>query len=201
MIGRSPGPAQTLDPSLVEAAVVVCEVGSDSTAGLTSAEAAARLAKEGPNRLVAEAFMPAWRKLLAEFADPLIYLLLVAIAVSFLAWVIEGAEGLPIEAIVIAAIVLANGVLGFLQKCSAERAVAALLRMAAPAAHVLRDGAETAIPADEVVPGDILILGEGDAITPDGRLLVSASLTISESSLTGESTPVLKDTSPQTTPR
>src|SRR5690606_9780950 len=166
---------------------------TDAEHGLTSDEAARRLDEHGPNRLDAKAAVPAWRKLLAQFTDPLIYLLLTAVVVSTIAWWLEGAEGLPIEAIVIAAIVLANGILGFVQERQAEAAVAALQRMAAPTARVVRDGREERIGAEEVVPGDILLIGEGDAVSADGRLLMSASLTVAEASLTGESEAVLKD--------
>jgi len=183
------------DPSLRDAEEVVRHAGTDPTAGLTSDEAASRLARRGPNRLDAKAAVPAWRRLLAQFTDPLIYLLLAAVVVSTVAWAIEGAEGLPIEAIVIAAIVVANGILGFVQERQAEAAVAALQRMAAPTARVVRDGREQRIGAEEVVPGDILVIGEGDAISADGRLLMSASLTVAEASLTGESEAVLKDPS------
>ncbi len=181
------------NPSLVDATEVVRSLGSDVVAGLTSAEAAARLARFGPNRLASAAAVPAWRKLLAQFADPLIYLLLAAVVVSVVAWALEGADGVPIEAIVIAGILVANGVLGFLQERSAERAVAALQGMAAPTARVVRDGHEASVAAEEVVPGDILVLGEGDAVSADGRLVMSASLSVAESSLTGESEAVLKD--------
>ena len=116
--------------------------------------------------------------------------------VSLVAWVLEGGEAAPYDAIVIAAIVLANAVLGYVQEARAEQAVAALQRMAAATAGVLRDGREERIPADEVVPGDVLLLAEGDAVAADGRLLEANSLTVAEASLTGESEPVLKDVAP-----
>jgi P-type Ca2+ transporter type 2C len=99
----------------------------------------------------------------------------------------------PFEAVVIAVIVAANAVLGYVQERKAEQAVAALQRMAAPAATVLRDGAQRRIPAAELVPGDLLVLAEGDAVGADGRLVQVASLSVAEASLTGESEPVLKD--------
>jgi magnesium-transporting ATPase (P-type) len=188
------------DPTLLEASEVVRQLDTDAHAGLTGQEAARRLAVHGPNRLAAAAAVPAWRKLLAQFADPLIYLLLAAIAVSAVAWWLEGAEGLPIEAIVIAAIVLANGVLGFVQERQAERAVAALQRMAAPTARVVRDGAPRHVPADELVPGDVLLLAEGDTVSADARLETTASLMVAEAALTGESEPVLKDPAPLAAP-
>jgi Ca2+-transporting ATPase len=181
------------DPSLVDPGEVLGSLGVDPASGLGSAGAAERLARAGPNRLDPAAQVPAWRKLLAQFADPLIYLLLVAIVISVIAWALEGAQGVPFEVIVIAVIVVANAVLGFVQERKAEQAVAALQRMAAPAATVLRDGAQVPIPAEELVCGDILVLAEGDAVGADGRLVQVASLSVAESSLTGESEPVLKD--------
>ena len=113
--------------------------------------------------------------------------------VSLIAWLLEGGEAAPYDAIVIAAIVLGNAVLGYVQEARAEQAVAALQRLAAATAGVLRDGREERIPAAEVVPGDVLVLVEGDAVAADGRLLEANALTVSEASLTGKSEPVLKD--------
>ena len=164
------------DPSLLDAGEVARRAGTDPTYGLTAAEAFDRLERFGPNRLDPAATVPTWRKLLAQFADPLIYLQLAAIVGSAAAGAIEGAGGLPIEAIVIAAIVLANGVLGFLQERQAEAAVAALQRMAAPMAEVIRDGEPRSVVATELVPGDLLVLEEGNAVSADARLLTSVSL-------------------------
>jgi P-type Ca2+ transporter type 2C len=188
-----PAAAPLADPSLVDAAEVARSLGVDPASGLSSAAAAERLARAGHNRLDPAAQVPTWRKLLAQFADPLIYLLLAAIVISVVAWALEGAHGVPFEAIVIAVIVVANAVLGFVQERKAEQAVAALQRMAAPTAALLRDGRQVRIPAAEIVPGDLLVLGEGDAVGADGRLVQVASLSVAESSLTGESEPVLKD--------
>jgi magnesium-transporting ATPase (P-type) len=186
-------PTDAADPSLVDWSEVASSLGVDPETGLDDDEAAARLARVGPNRLDPAAQVPGWRKFLAQFADPLIYLLLAAILVSVGAWALEGASGVPTEAIVIGVIVVANAVLGFLQERGAEQAVAALQRMAAPTARVLRNGEERAVAAEAVVPGDVLLLGEGDAVSADGRLVHAASLTLAEASLTGESEPVLKD--------
>ena len=176
-----------------EASDVAANLGTDARRGLSAAEAAARLARFGPNRLEAAERVPAWRKFLAQFADPLIYLLLAAVVVSLVAWALEGGEAAPFDAIVIAAIVVANAVLGYVQEARAEQAVAALQRMAAATAGVVRDGREERIPAAEVVPGDVLLLAEGDAVAADGRLVEAASLTVAEAALTGESEAVLKD--------
>jgi magnesium-transporting ATPase (P-type) len=182
------------EPWLADAAEVATQLGTDPSAGLGSTEASARLARVGPNRLEAAAEVPAWRKLLAGFVDPLVLLLLAAVAISLVTWALEGAHGVPFEAVVIGAIVVANAVLGYVQEARAEQAVAALQRMAAATSTVVRDGQERRIPSADVVPGDILLLAEGDAVSADGRLLEAASLTVAEASLTGESEPVLKDT-------
>ena len=175
---------------------VAAELGTDVERGLTAAEAAARLARDGPNQLEAAATVPAWRRFVAQFADPLIYLLLGAVVVSLAAWIIEGREEVPFEVIVISLIVVLNAVLGYVQEARAEQAVAALRRMAAATAGVMRDGREERIPAVEVVPGDVLFLAEGDAVSADGRLVEAASLMVAEASLTGESEAVTKDVAP-----
>jgi Ca2+-transporting ATPase len=181
------------EPWLVDATAVADELGTDPSTGLSSAEAAARLAQVGPNRLEATAPVPAWRKLVAQFVDPLVFLLLAAVAISLVTWALEGATGVPFEAVVISVILLANAVLGYVQEARAEQAVAALQRMAAATSTVVRDGEERRIPSADVVPGDVLVLAEGDAVSADGRLLDAASLTVAEASLTGESEAVLKD--------
>jgi P-type Ca2+ transporter type 2C len=184
------------EPWLDEAGEVARRLGVDPSAGLGAAEAAARLAGAGPNRLETEPPVPAWRKLLQEFVDPLVFLLLAAVAISLVTWVLEGADGVPFEAVVIGVILVANAVLGYVQEARAEHAVAALQRMAAATSAVLRDGQEQRIPAAEVVPGDVLVLGEGDAVSADARVVHSASLTVAEAALTGESEPVLKAPAP-----
>ncbi|HXV33666.1 MAG TPA: cation-translocating P-type ATPase [Gaiellaceae bacterium] len=181
------------EPWRRDAAEVADDLAADSERGLTGADAAARLERFGPNLLEAAEAVPAWRKLLAQFANPLVYLLLGAVAVSLAAWALEGAEGIPYEAVVILAIVVLNAVLGYVQEARAEQAVAALQRMAAATAGVVRDGRELRIPAAEVVPGDLLLLAEGDAVSADARLVEAASLLVAEASLTGESEAVLKD--------
>ena len=184
------------EPWRREAAEVAAELDTDVDAGLTLAKARERLLRYGPNELDAAEDIAGWRKFLGQFADPLIYLLLAAIAVSVVAWAAEGADGMPYEALVIAVIVVLNGVLGYVQETRAEQAVAALQRMAAASATVLRDGREERIAAADVVPGDVLLLAEGDAVSADGRLVEAASLTVAEAALTGESEAVVKDVLP-----
>jgi P-type Ca2+ transporter type 2C len=179
-----------------DVAEVVAELDTDPGAGLTAAEAARRLRRYGRNELEAEKPLPAWRRFLGQFADPLIYLLIAAAVVAIAAWGFEGAEGVPFDAIVILAIIVLNAVLGYVQESRAEEAVSALQRMAAPTAGVRRDRQVQRIPTTELVPGDVLLLAEGDAVSADGRLVEAASLMIAEASLTGESEPVLKDPAP-----
>ena len=164
-----------LDPWRREANEVASELGTDARRGLSPAEAATRLARAGPNRLEAAAAVPAWRKFLAQFTEPLVYLLIAAVGVSLVAWVLEGHREIPFEAIVISVIVVLNAVLGYVQEARAERAVAALQRMTAATAGVVRGGREGRVAAADIVPGDILLLAEGDAIGADARLLEAAS--------------------------
>jgi potassium/sodium efflux P-type ATPase len=140
--------------------------------------------------------VPRWRRFLTHFADPLVYLLLAAVAVSLVVWVVEGVDGVPFEALVILVIVVANAVLGYVQESRAEHAVAALQEMASTHVVVLRDGDELRVPTRDVVPGDVLLLSEGDAVSADGRLFEVATLMVSEASLTGESEPVGKEVAP-----
>ncbi len=180
-------------PWLLGAHEVARLLDTDIERGLTAATAARRLAEHGPNRLAATQPIPGWRKFLGQFRDPLIYLLLVAVVVSVAAWLVEGAESVPFDAIVIALIVFANGLLGYFQEARAEQAVAALQRMAAATATVVRDGGAQPIAATDLVPGDLLLLAEGDAVAADARLFDAASLTVAEASLTGESEAILKE--------
>ncbi|QDQ28966.1 cation-translocating P-type ATPase [Chitinimonas arctica] len=168
-------------------------LGADLANGLTAGEAQRRLAQNGPNELLATPRIATWRRVLSHFQDPLIYLLLGAIVISLTAWVFEGREGWPVDAIVIALIVVLNGVLGHVQEAKAHDAVAALARMNAPAASVVRDGQVQRVQSVELVKGDMLVLAEGDAIAADARLVQAASLRVQESSLTGESEAALKD--------
>ncbi|HWQ13717.1 MAG TPA: cation-translocating P-type ATPase [Roseiflexaceae bacterium] len=185
-----------LPPYRLPAAGVVAALESDARRGLTSAEASVRLARYGPNELPHAPPVPAWRKFLAQFQNPLTILLLVATLISFVAWLIERDTPAPYETIAILAIVALNGVLGFVQEHRAEQAVAALRAMAAPSARVLRDGRQQQVPTAAIVPGDILLLEEGDTIAADARVLESVAMRVSEAALTGESAAVAKDPRP-----
>lgn len=185
--------AQRPDPSTLDSDSVLRQHGANAALGLTSAEASSRLVAHGRNELRGKPAVPAWRRLLSQFLDPLIYLLFVAIAIALGAWALEGFNGWPLDAVVIAAIVLLNGVLGFVQQARAADAVAALARMTAATSTVVRDGLTLRIPSAELVPGDMLVLAEGDAVGADARLIHATSLRVLEASLTGESEAVLKD--------
>ena len=155
--------------------------------GLTSAEAAARLQQYGPNALPEGRGRSVARMLLDQFAD---FMILVLIAAA----VVSGIVGEPSDTIAIFVIVLLNAAIGFTQEWRAERAMAALRRMAAPSARVRRDGAVATLAADGLVPGDVVLLEAGNVVPADLRLIEAAQLRVAEAALTGESQPVEKRT-------
>ena len=160
-----------------------------TAAGLTSAEAAARRARHGPNAQPEPPRRSAWARVGAQLANPLNYLLLGAAAIAV-------ALGEHSDAIVIGAVVVLNAVIGTVQEGRAEEALRALGRITAQAARVARDGGEQMIDARDVVPGDVLVLTAGDAVVADARLLDDRALQVAEAALTGESTPVVKQRAP-----
>jgi len=172
---------------------VVAALGSDARRGLDAREARVRLERFGPNELSAVRPTPAWRRFAAQFQDTLVILLLVATAISVGLWVYEQDAALPYEGLVIFSIVLLNGVLGYVLEARADQALAALRAMSAAKASVIRDGARQSVPATEIVPGDVILVEEGDTVPADARLLRSTALQAAEASLTGESLPVSKD--------
>lgn len=175
---------------------VVAGLGSNAQRGLTAQAVQERLQRYGANELEAEPPVPAWRRLLAQFQDVLVILLLIATAISLGLWVYERDSALPYEGMVIFSIVLLNGILGYVQESRAEQAVAALRAMSAADASVIRDGARQSVAATAIVPGDLILIEEGDTIPADARLLQSTALQTAEAALTGESLPVSKDTQP-----
>jgi len=177
----------------LSAGEVVAALQSDADRGLSADEARARLARYGPNALAPAKTTPAWRRFLAQFQDVFTILLLVATVVSVAVWVYERDEPLPFEALIIFAIVLINGILGFLQEERAERALAALQAMSAAIATAIRDGERRSLPATDLVPGDVILIEEGDTIPADARVARAVALQTAEASLTGESLPVSKD--------
>jgi Ca2+-transporting ATPase len=151
-------------------------LGTDARLGLSEREARARLERYGKNELMAEKPVPAWLKFLAQFQDVLVILLLIATVISAGLWLYERESALPYEAMAIFAVVLLNAVMGYLQQSRAEQAVAALRQMSAAHANVIRDGARQSLPAAEVVPGDVILIEEGDTVPADARLIQSTAL-------------------------
>lgn len=181
------------DPYQQSVDEVLIAFDTNAKRGLSEAEAGARLAKYGRNELAADKAVPGWRKFLAQFQNILVILLLVATAISAGLWLYERESALPYEALAIFVIVLLNAVMGYIQEERAEEAVAALRQMSAAQAHVIREDSRQSIPAAGLVPGDIIVIEEGDIIPADSRLVQSTALQTSEASLTGESLPTSKD--------
>ena len=190
---------QTIDPSSVyrqRVEEVVAALETDARRGLDDVEASARLEKFGRNELATKQPPPWWRRFLAQFEDVLVILLLVATGISLALWVVERDAALPYEAIAIFTVVLLNAAIGYLQEARAEAAVAALRAMSAAGARVVRGGERRNIAAADLVPGDVILIEEGDTIPADARLIESAALQTAEAALTGESLPVAKDPAP-----
>ena len=155
--------------------------------GLPETETKARLLQYGPNELQRGKKTPPIVVFLRQFISPLIYVLLAAAIVSI---IVEHF----IDAGVISVVLLLNAVIGFIQETRAEKAMEALMEMAAPKAKVRRDGSVKSLPAREIVPGDILLFETGDKVPADARLIEASNLRVNEATLTGESMPVDKRT-------
>lgn len=180
-------------PYLAESEAVIEDMRTDPDRGLSRQEAQRRLEEYGSNELRGQPPVPLWRRALEQLKDPLVILLILAALISGTAWVLEGAHGAPIEAIVVLLVVTFNVGIGLVQESRAADAVAALAKMTEAHSTVIRDGELWDIPATDVVPGDILQLAEGDEVGADARLLAATNLRIAEASLTGESTAVEKN--------
>ncbi|MDH3705421.1 MAG: HAD-IC family P-type ATPase, partial [Acidimicrobiia bacterium] len=194
-------PATTDAHSLsVEAVTKRLEV--DPVRGLDGPEVSQRLDRYGSNELDKEPPEPLWRRALAQFTDPLVILLLVAVAISLAVWVVEGADEWPFDAVVIAAILVLNAVIGLIQEARAQDAVDALQEMTLLEATVRRapegdgPGIEQRVLARDLVPGDVVVLNEGDAVPADLRLVGVGGLEVAEAALTGESEAVAKQVEP-----
>jgi len=161
-------------------------LGADAAAGLSSAEATSRLEKYGPNRLAAKKGKSLFVRIVEQFQDFLIYILLAAALISILL-------GEASDAIIILMVVAINAVVGVVQESKAEKALEALKKLSAPRAIVIRDGTPREIDADEVVPGDLVSIDAGRVIPCDLRWVEAVNLKVEEASLTGESVPVEKD--------
>ena len=156
-----------------------------SEKGLSAREAEKRIERYGYNEIEAEEGAKPITIFFKQFADPLVYILIAAIGISVFV-------GETLDAIAIGAIVILNAILGFIQEFRAERAIALLKKLSAPDAVVIRDGKEQVVPAKLLVPGDIIVLREGEKVPADARVIESFSLHTDESMLTGESVPVSK---------
>ncbi|MBH0196173.1 MAG: HAD-IC family P-type ATPase [Nitrospira sp.] len=166
---------------------LAAKVGVDLESGLSSEEVNRRRAQEGYNELP-EAPPRSWACVfVSQFSSVIVWVLIGAAMLSGLL-----ADWLDTAAIL--AIVLFNGLLGFVQEFRAERSLAALRKMSVATARVLREGTLQLIPARELVPGDVILLEAGDRIPADARLLYTVNFQTQEAALTGESTPVQKDT-------
>ncbi|MDM7999231.1 MAG: HAD-IC family P-type ATPase [Dehalococcoidia bacterium] len=160
---------------------------SSSREGLSAPEAAKRLADQGQNRLVGKKRVPPIVMFLRQFLNPLIYVLIAAV-------IIKAILKSLLDAGVIVAVLLLMAVIGFVQETRAEKAMEALLQLAAPKAKVRRGGRVQTIPAEEIVTGDVILLEAGDKVPADARLMEASSLKVGEAPLTGESMPVDKHT-------
>ena len=164
---------------------------SNAEAGLSAAEAAARLASVGPNKLEEEEKTPMWKRFFEQMADPMVIMLLVAAAISVITGFIQG-EPEWADAAIILSVVILNSVLGVVQEAKSEQALEALQEMSAAQSKVIRDGKLVQLPSSELVPGDVVLLEAGDSVPADCRVIESASMKIEEAALTGESVPVEK---------
>ncbi len=162
------------------------ELATDPKQGLSASEAQSRLEKYGLNKIESSNKKSMWKKILDQILDPMVILLIAASIVSAF-------TGDTVEAIIIIAIVVINAIMSIYQEGQAEDSVAALQKMSSPEATVLRDGKRDMVKAEELVPGDIVILETGDIIPADVRLLDARNLQVDESSLTGESVAVEKN--------
>ncbi|HYN47559.1 MAG TPA: HAD-IC family P-type ATPase, partial [Candidatus Nanopelagicales bacterium] len=172
-----------------DAADVAAALATDPERGLSAPEAAARLLRHGRNELVEHGKKPPWRLLLEQFTNAMIVVLIVAAVITALLGDLK-------DTVIILAIVVLNGIVGFVQEYRAEQALDALKRMASPTARVVRDGETLLVPAPELVPGDLVRLDAGDIVTADLRLSEARALRINEAALTGESEPAEKSTEP-----
>jgi Ca2+-transporting ATPase len=158
--------------------------------GLSEKEARARLERDGKNKLDSPPGKSLIRRFLEQMADPMIIILLVAALISGVLAAVEGESFADV--IIILAVVIVNAVLGVYQESKAEKAIEALQEMSAATSKVLRDGKLVTVHSEDLAVGDIVILEAGDSVPADGRIIQSASLSIEEAALTGESVPVTK---------
>ena len=168
-------------------AEVIKQLESSTERGLTTLEAGTRLEKYGPNQLKEQKKKGIFMLFMEQMNDPLIYILMAAIAISLFLKEVG-------DAAIIAAVIILNSVVGVIQEDKARKAIDALKQLASPKALVKRDGKEFEIPSSQLVPGDIVFLEAGRQVPADLRLISAVNLKIEESALTGESVPVDKIT-------
>ncbi len=155
--------------------------------GLSSREAAERLAEHGRNEITIQRHVPIYRRVARQLRDPLLIVLLGAIALTL-------ATGDYTDALIIGVVIVSNTGVGIAQEIRADTAVAALAQLAAPMATVLRDREPTQVQAVEIVPADVVVLSDGDVVPADAVVIDAAALLVDESALTGEAVPVDKGT-------
>ena len=182
-------PEQRISWHTLPVPAVAERLAVDVRRGLSSADVAERLKRFGRNEITEGKQRSPALILLGQFTDFLILVLIAAAAISFVAGDLK-------DTLLMLVIVVLNAIIGFIQEFRADRAVAALRKMAALTASVIRDSQATRIPAAELVPGDIVFLDAGTAVPADLRLIEAPHLKINESALTGESVPVEKHTEP-----
>jgi P-type Ca2+ transporter type 2C len=195
---QRPVSSQTIEPSLeglhephrLTAADVLISLQTDSNSGLPSAEVGRRASFYGTNELAEGIRIPAWKRILAQFKDLLILILLGAAAVAF---IVSGELKTPL---VVITVVVLNAAIGFIQENRAEKSLEALKNMIVTQARVRRNGEVLNVNSVELVPGDIVVVEAGDRIPADARILVANSLEIEEAALTGESQPAVKHSDP-----
>ena len=180
---------------LKESSVVLDEVGS-SKDGLDSAEAAARLEKNGKNKLIEGERESLIVKFLKQLCEPMTIILIVAAAISagleIYEGIAHGAWAFPADVVIILAVVLINAILGVFQESKAEKALEALQEMSKAQSKVIRGGKLITVASEDLVVGDVIVLEAGDAVPADARILECASMKIEEAALTGDSVPVDK---------
>ncbi len=172
---------------------VLTELNTDPKKGLSESEVQERLEKYGANEIQSGEVRKPIDMIIDQFRDVMVIILIVAALVSFFIAYLEG-HGDYLDGIVILAIVIINAVIGFVQEYRAEQAMEALKELARPDAKVRRDGKVQKVPSKSLVPGDIIMVDAGDAISADARIVQAANLRAQEASLTGESNPVSKNT-------
>ena len=180
--------AERMDWHALEGAQALAELAS-TRAGLSFAEAKARLEQYGPNRLPPPRRRGPLMRFLAQFHNVLIYVLIASAAIT-------AALGEWVDAGVIAGVIVINAIVGFIQEGKAEEALEAIRKMLSLSALVLRGGERRSLPAEQLVPGDVVLLASGDKVPADLRLLEARNLRIDEALLTGESVPAEKSVAP-----